>query len=283
MLLENKIIISESNFRATTKHLKGDLFLYHKVGEEQFKTSNNITYYLALRYNNKLYDIGSRATRQWKSDFSFENAFNEVLEKLNNVKKEGVVFSGSSLDYIKDYFIKGIEKGGWLSIWLLDIIKDYDIKYNTNYYTKALLNRQVIKEENERRAKQRQQENETRQARIEEEKAKEQALKDKENFCNGFIDNLQPMQKQRTANVLNKLFRYDGVVMSRKDNVLTKLRKGRTPDLKQFYNDKGITYMLKEPYNNTYIYEEITKTEYDYALYLLNNLGLENAKLSSEV
>lgn len=128
----------------------------------------------------------------------------------------------------------------------------------------------------------------------EEQRKQEERERYKENFCNGFTDCFKPILKGRIIKILNKQYRYDGVVRSRKDNVVAYLRDNYLPE------EKTVKYTVKE-YKNFYerdidktkdiyvlinnegIYLEITKTEYDYANYILNELGLENAKLSSEI
>lgn len=110
------------------------------------------------------------------------------------------------------------------------------------------------------------------------------------NFCNGFTDNMKAMRKERVHTILNKLYRYDNIVRSAKDNIIIELKKGRTPKKKIITTYRrgrvqpgGVKNdwdeFKKEIYclENKNGYLEINKTEYDYAIYLLN-LGLENVK-----
>lgn len=117
----------------------------------------------------------------------------------------------------------------------------------------------------------------------------------RENFCNGFTDKMTAMKKANVIKVLNKVFRYNGRdIRARKDNVIIYLRNGYLPQIKTrkymvkeysgFYErdiekEKEIFVLIDK--DNTYL--EITKTEHDYANYILNELGLENAKLTNEL
>lgn len=277
-MLENKIIQSESNFIATVKLLKNDMFLYHRKEEELFKDSNYLNYYIAIKYDNKLYNTNIAIVRQFKEEYSFNNAIEKALQILD---KNAI--DGSFNDYLDKFIITVIDKGLWLYKWLFSIVKDYDIKNNTNYYKKALHNRQLKLEENERKEQQRKEEYAKREEERKAKEEEEKRLKDIENFCNGFTDNKSPMQQQRIANTLNKLVRVNGVVMQRKENVLNKLNAGYEPKIKPLYNKNDILKDNLVLENKDGWFIELTKTEYDYALYLLNELGLENAKFSKEV
>lgn len=121
--------------------------------------------------------------------------------------------------------------------------------------------------------------NEQRIIRLAKEKAEEErqaeAQRAKEDLY-GFGDNLLPMQKKRVLNCLMKQYRYDGVVMTRKEFVVTRINRGYYLDIKTFDNqgrrakNEFVTVnMLCHPTNNTF--SEITKTEYDFATYLIAN------------
>ena len=180
MTTENKIIISDNNFKAKTSHLQNDMFLYHRLNDDDFKGSNTLNYYIALLHDGKFYDLNIKSIYQFKDSYNFENAVNTTIEllKQNNI-------TGLKDDYMKS-MIQAIEEKKWIYKWLFDIIKDYDNKNNTNYLSLVLKQRDEQLKANEQKRE------EEKQRRIEEErkreeKAKEeQKIKDKENYCNGF-------------------------------------------------------------------------------------------------
>jgi len=98
----------------------------------------------------------------------------------------------------------------------------------------------------------------------------------------GFIDNLKPMQKVRVEKTLDNLIRCNGNVITNKEFILIKLQEGLTPGIEEdysYYSRKlqGDTkpktdYRLKDQDGSFY---HITKTEYNYALYLLENNFLD--------
>ncbi|MCM3109989.1 hypothetical protein [Lederbergia lenta] len=104
----------------------------------------------------------------------------------------------------------------------------------------------------------------------------------------GFTNNLKPMQAARIENTLDKLFRYDGKVMTEKEFILNKLIEGYTPQFEEnytYYSRKiddytkpKTLYMLK---NSEGSYTETTKTAYNFALYLIEN-GLNNMDAALE-
>jgi len=153
---ENKIIISEKNFKARVKHLKDDIFLYYK----DEKGSSFRLYGLAVLYSNKLYDIG-RLFNYFKDEIDFDKAAEGALRLIEekNFKCDLESFIKQMIDDIKN------EK--WVNEWLLEIIEDYDATHNTNYYKHAIDARQKIIAKNE----------EARQKRIKEREEKERQRK----------------------------------------------------------------------------------------------------------
>lgn len=278
-MLENKIIQSESNFIATVKELNKDIFLYHRKGAELFKTSNDITYYIAIKYDNKLYDTGIYTLRQY-DNYDFNTIYNKVKRVIDS--KDLKAFKGGFDNFVKHSLIPQINAGAWVYIRLLEVLKGYDLKHGSKCLEKALNNRKAIKEENKRRDLQRKEERKKREEEQRLKEQEEQKLKDIENFCNGFTDNKNPMQQQRIADTLNRLVRVDGVVYRRKENILNKLNEGYKPTIKPLYNKNHILKDKLVLENAEGWFVEVTKTEYDYATYLLNELGLENAKYKME-
>ena len=265
-MIENKIIISDNNFKAKVLHLKNDMFLYHRLNDDQFKDSNTVSYYLALSYDEKLYDINIKSIYQFKDGYNFENAVittKELLEK-NNI-------TGLKDDYIKS-MIQAIEQNKWIYKWLFDIIKDYDNQNNTSYLSLVLKQREETLKMNEQKREEEKQQRMEEERKREQQAKEEQVRKEKENYCNGFTNRMNPMQKQKIYDILNKKYRYDGNIRTRKENTLVYLKNGYNPEVKTFYNKNKESYVFNK--DNTYL--EITKTEYDYATYLLN-YGLEKA------
>ena len=106
----------------------------------------------------------------------------------------------------------------------------------------------------------------------------------------GFTDNLKPMQKVRAEKTLDNLIRHNGNVITNKEFILIKLQEGLKPRIEEdysYYSRKlqGDTkpktdYRLKDQDGSFY---HITKTEYDYANYLLENNFLDEQKVKEFV
>jgi len=102
----------------------------------------------------------------------------------------------------------------------------------------------------------------------------------------GFTNNLKPMQKLRAEKTLDNLIRHNGNVITNKEFILIKLQEGLIPSIEEdysYYSRKlqGDTkpktdYRLKDQDGSFY---HITKTEYNYALYLLENNFLDKQKV----
>jgi len=102
----------------------------------------------------------------------------------------------------------------------------------------------------------------------------------------GFTDNLKPMQKVRAEKTLDNSIRYNGNVITNKEFILIKLQEGLIPDIKEnysYYSSKlqdytkpKTDYRLKDKDDSFY---HITKTEYNYALYLLVNNFLDEQRV----
>ncbi len=104
----------------------------------------------------------------------------------------------------------------------------------------------------------------------------------------GFTNNKKPMQVAKIKNTLDKLWRFDGEVMSMKEYVFIKLQEGSKPNFEENYSyysrrlddyTKPKTLYKIQHDDNTYT--EVTKTAYNYALHLINNdlLNEEKAQL----
>lgn len=100
-----------------------------------------------------------------------------------------------------------------------------------------------------------------------EEKARREAEKKArhESFY-GFTDGMSAMAKGRVIKVLDKLYRYDGVVMSRAEHVKSSIESGCTVSIRE-KSDGSKMYCLDTLRGSFYV---ITKTEYDFARYLLS-------------
>lgn len=85
----------------------------------------------------------------------------------------------------------------------------------------------------------------------------------------GFIDGMNELQKGRVKKILWKSYKCDGKIMERRDIVLQYLRNGNIPSkCDEIHNGKKkILYYLM----NNNIGLQITKTEYEFANYLIEN------------
>lgn len=85
----------------------------------------------------------------------------------------------------------------------------------------------------------------------------------------GFTDRRSALQKSRVEKILDKKLRYEGVVMTRKDAMLYYLRDGKTPEVEEVEQNGKMKNLYCLSWDNLYI--EITKTEYDFCMYLICN------------
>lgn len=94
----------------------------------------------------------------------------------------------------------------------------------------------------------------------------------------GYTQNLSPMKKAKVEKTLLKLIRYENIVMNISEFITRKIIEGSTPAYEEnysYYSKKidGYTkpktlYKLDNEDNS---YNEITKTEYDFSLWLIDN------------
>jgi len=102
----------------------------------------------------------------------------------------------------------------------------------------------------------------------------------------GFTDNLKPMQKVRAEKTLDNSIRYNGNIITNKEFILIKLQEGLIPSIEEDYSSYSsklqdytkpkTDYRLKDQDGSFY---HITKTEYDFTLYLLANNFLDEQKV----
>jgi hypothetical protein len=102
----------------------------------------------------------------------------------------------------------------------------------------------------------------------------------------GFTDSKKPMTATRMKNTLDKQFRYDEGIMSQKSYVYLKLSKGCIPSKQENYSyysariddytKPKTLYTIESKENGTY--NEINKTVYDFAMYLINKDFLNEEK-----
>lgn len=149
---ENKIIISDKNFKARVKHLKDAIYLYYK----DTKNSSFRLYGLAVLYSNKLYDIGTLFNYS-KNEMDFDKASEGALKLIEEKNFK------CDLNSFINQMIDDIENGKWINEWLLEIIEDYDATHNTDYYKRAIDARQKIMAKNEEEYQKRIKEKEERE------------------------------------------------------------------------------------------------------------------------
>lgn len=94
----------------------------------------------------------------------------------------------------------------------------------------------------------------------------------------GFTDNRTALQAGKIEKILTKKFNYDGIIMERRDAMLMDLRAGKTPDMveENVNGKKKKSYRLNftivgGEFDGARVFNEITKTEYDFCLYLIEN------------
>lgn len=102
----------------------------------------------------------------------------------------------------------------------------------------------------------------------------------------GFTENMSPMQAARVKKSLDKLIRYNGEVMTKKEYIYKKLKEGVKPSYQEnysYYSSKTKTmtkpktlYKLQWTEinhlgNENIVFNEISKTEYEFACYLIEN------------
>jgi hypothetical protein len=97
-------------------------------------------------------------------------------------------------------------------------------------------------------------------------------LEDNKSYL-GFTDEKPALQKGKIEKCLDKAFRYIGGersnIMARKDAMIFYLREGRKPEIREERNNgnvRDIYVLAAESY-----FMEITKTEYDFCLYLIEH------------
>lgn len=193
-----------------------------------------------------------------------------MLSTLKKDKYSGVKFYNSSMDIYEVLGYSDRYKGYLLS--KNGVMNGmYDIE-QASYIDFMLSKQDKYIEDNKRWIEQQQLE-------------KEQEEKEKFEYENvyGYLDNKTPLQKGKILKILNTKTSYskDGMnlgYMARKDFLYKMIREGyeveHKKDLKYWGKDyelkvKANEYRLVAPDKSFY---EITKTEYDYANYLINNI-----------
>lgn len=104
----------------------------------------------------------------------------------------------------------------------------------------------------------------------------------------GFTDNRTALQAGKIEKCLSKAFRYNGVVMERRDKMLQDLRNGKEPKIAE----ETVNGKTKKSYRiystirdgefaGTRVFSEITKTEYDFCMYLIKNNLISEERVNS--
>lgn len=112
-------------------------------------------------------------------------------------------------------------------------------------------------------------------------------LADNNSFL-GFTDNRTALQAGKIEKCLSKAFRYDGVVMERRDAMLRDLRNGGEPKI----SEEAVNGKTKKSYRiystikdgefaGARVFSEITKTEYDFCMYLIKNDLISEERVNS--
>lgn len=115
------------------------------------------------------------------------------------------------------------------------------------------------------------------------EQEKELKEKQENDFCYGYTDNMKDMQRGKVLKALNKRIVRNNNWISRKRAIEEIIRDNKTIELKKVtltnrYSSKKVNLTYKELKDKTEhriyfndCFMEITKTEFDYATYLINN------------
>jgi len=101
----------------------------------------------------------------------------------------------------------------------------------------------------------------------------------------GFTDTLTPLQKSKVESTLDTQIKYNNIIMTKKQFIYNKLQEGYIPVIEenvswysrklQDYTKPKTEYRLE---NQKGSYNDITKTEYNYATYLVENDFLDVVK-----
>ena len=103
----------------------------------------------------------------------------------------------------------------------------------------------------------------------------------------GFTDTLTPLQKSKVSSTLDTQIKHNNVIMSKKQFIYLKLNEGYTPHVEEdvsYYSRKLGDYTKpKSEYrlsNQEGSYYSITKTEYNFAVHLVQNDFLDEQKVN---
>jgi hypothetical protein len=102
-------------------------------------------------------------------------------------------------------------------------------------------------------------------------KKEEQEHKLKYDLC-GYTDNMPNIKAEKIANVLNKRVSINGKSMTRKEFICMAAAENGQFFEKQYTGDKSITYGVYDWIEKNTFYK-ITKTEYDFGMYLLKQVS----------
>lgn len=118
------------------------------------------------------------------------------------------------------------------------------------------------------------------QQRRREAEDKEKQEQENYNHCYGYCDNKKPLQAGKILKVLNKNVKIDGTYTTRKEFIYNKIKEGYKPIIidKLMTNERKVnlervaTYKYNVPALEKDGYYTITKTEYNFAMYLLDEV-----------
>jgi len=101
----------------------------------------------------------------------------------------------------------------------------------------------------------------------------------------GFTDSITPLQKSKVQTTLDTQIKHNNVIMPKKQFIYNKLQEGYTPYIEEdvsYYSRKLQDYTKpKTEYrldNQKGSYYDITKTEYNFAVYIIENNFLDTVK-----
>jgi len=183
-----------------------------------------------------------------------------LLELYNYVKVEKIgIAGGKEWYFINDKYPEEVTNGQyqlWDQNWMDRILSKQE-----EYKNKLELHKKALIEEEKR-------------------EAEEARYKAEKEDLYGFDDGKNPMQKGKILKCLMIYNNYSIGFMTRKDFLMIRLKNGFKLDYKQFTNYKTDTKKWCYVLGNENCFTEITKTEYDFAQYLLNNNLIKAEQIS---
>ena len=183
----------------------------------------------------------------------------EVVEEVKEVIQEGTQFITLNREYQLVTVSASIDtKNG----------KRYTVSESNEIFTKEYILDQLSRNDVLMAKLERQKERHVQieAERLAEAEADKKAQQDY-NFCYGYIDNVSALQGGRILKALNKKVYYNGSLITRKDLIYSQIGYNSKTEI---HTDKS-GKKTNRFYTNSGSFFEVTKIEYDYVNYLIDN------------